>query len=292
MHDFNDLIFQVDDGLSLYARDYPGPYPGAPVVMLLHGLTRNSRDFADVAPALAGTHRVLVPEQRGRGRSDYDPVIERYQPATYAGDMLALLAQEHISQVAVVGTSMGGIMAMIMHALQPTLLRKVVLNDIGPELAKEGLERIKTHVGMASSFATWAHAAQYARQVNQQAFPHYGSEDWLAFAHRLCIERDDCVVLDYDLAIGDAMRASAETNGLPDLWPLFDLMRSIPVLLIRGALSDLLDEDCASKMAATHPQLTRLEVPEVGHAPMLTELGVVEAIRDFLLAESGEAPTT
>ncbi len=279
---YQDLYYTVSDGLTLYARDYAGPSADAPVALCLHGLTRNSRDFAPIAPALAKTHRVLVAEQRGRGFSEYDSQIDRYQPATYIGDMLQLLAQQGIERCAVVGTSMGGLMSMGMNAANPELLTHVVLNDIGPVVAQQGLDRIKTYVGSASEFPNWDGAVTYARTINAEAFPDYTDADWRVFAERICSERDGKVVLDYDTNISKPMK-SDQTAAVPlDLWPLFDGLAIKPLMLIRGALSDLLDEPTTAEMRERHPSMEYVEVPRVGHAPIMDESGVTEAICRFL----------
>ncbi len=282
MASYQDLFFTVADELRLYARDYAGPTPDAPVALLMHGLTRNSRDFQELAPVIAKTHRVLVPEQRGRGKSEYDAEITRYQPQNYISDMLQLLAQQGLTQVAAIGTSMGGLMAMGMNAAQPGVFSHVVLNDIGPALATRGLDRIKSYVGSASEFEDWAAAAEYCKQVNGEAFPNSQFDDWLAFAERICSERDGRVILDYDGNISVAMKDS-ESGGVPaDLWPIFDLLAQLPLMLVRGAISDLLDQDCVAEMHRRHPAMAFVEVPDVGHAPMLNEVGVAEAVTAFI----------
>ena len=282
MTDYQDLFYTVADGLTLYARDYPGPGPDAPVALLMHGLTRNSRDFATVAPHIAKTHRVLVAEQRGRGKSDWDPQIERYQPATYVGDMFELLQQQGLQTVATVGTSMGGLMAMVMNAMRPGVFSHVVLNDIGPVIAQRGLDRIKRYVGMASEFDDWSGAVDYARTVNAVAFPDYTDSDWRAFAERIATPRDGKIVLDYDMGISEAMKASEEAAVPPDMWPLFDALSATPLMLIRGAITDLLDEDCVQEMQRRHPGMETVSVPNVGHAPTLDEPGVCEKITEFI----------
>ena len=282
MANYQDLFFTVADGLRLYARDYAGPSPQAPVALLMHGLSRNSRDFQSLAPILAQTHRVLVPEQRGRGKSDYDSDVNRYQPQNYIADTLQLLAQQRLPQVAVIGTSMGGLMALGMNAIQPGIFSHVVLNDIGPELAARGLDRIKTYVGSASEFPTWELASAYCKEVNGDVFPNFQSADWLAFARQICSERDGKVMLDYDGKISVGMKNPASDVLPADLWSMFDLLRPLPLMLIRGAISDLLDEDCVAEMQRRHSAMAFLEVPNVGHAPMLNENGVAEAIAGFI----------
>lgn len=282
MAEYSDLYYTVTDGLTLYARDYPGPRKDAPVVLCMHGLTRNSRDFRWLAPELAKSHRVLVAEQRGRGHSEYDNQIARYQPQVYMGDMLELLSQQGIAQCAVVGTSLGGLMAMGMNAARPGIFSHVVLNDIGPVLASAGLERIKQYVGSASEFADWEGAVDYARTVNAVAFPKYGPVEWRQFAENLCTERGGKVVLDYDLNISKPIKGEDSAALPPDMWALFDALADTPLLLVRGAISDLLDVDCVEEMQRRHPGMAYLEVPDVGHAPMLNEPGVSQRIVEFI----------
>jgi len=282
MVDYKDVFYQVSDGLTLYARDYAGPAESAPVVLCMHGLTRNSRDFARIAPTLAQTHRVIVVEQRGRGRSEYDSQIERYVPATYIGDMFELLGQLGISECATIGTSMGGLMAMGMNAINPSLFTHVVMNDIGPEVAQEGLDRIKHYVGSVGEFPDWEAASAYARRVNGTAFPNNTDAQWRQFAEQICSERDGKVVLDYDMRLSQPMQSSDGAAVPPNLWAMFDAMASKPVMLVRGEITDLLDLDCVAEMQRRHPTLVRVNVPNVGHAPMLDEPGVLDQIVAFI----------
>ncbi len=282
MADWADLYYDVADGLTLYARDYPGPDQQSPVALLMHGLTRNSADFEDLAPVLARTHRVLVVEQRGRGRSARDPDIHRYQLASYVSDMFELLSQQSLTQVAAVGTSMGGLMAMAMNAAQPGIFSHVVMNDIGPVLADEGLDRIKSYVGNGTRFPSWQAAADQVRAINEVAFPGYENEDWLKFARRTCVEQGNDIVLNYDLGISEAMKADEAAAVPPDLWPLFDALKPVRTMLIRGGISDLLDVPTTVEMQRRHPDMAFIEVPNVGHAPMLNESGVAERIADFI----------
>lgn len=283
MTDYKDLYYQVSDGLTLYARDYPGPSADAPVALLMHGLTRNSRDFEGIAPAIAQTHRTLVVEQRGRGKSDYDPNFMRYQPPTYVSDMFELLDQQGIDRCVAVGTSLGGLVSMAMNAMRPQLFSHVVINDIGPVLATPGLDRIKSYVGMASDFDDWDGAVDYASTVNAAAFPNNTYDDWLAFAKRIATERDGRVWLDYDLKVGDSLKAAEAAGAGPvDMWPLFDALCDKPLMLVRGEITDLLDMDCVEEMQRRHPAMKLVSVPDVGHAPMLDEPGVPEAITAFI----------
>ena len=279
---FRDVYFKTDDGLTLYARDYPGPTAEAAVILCLHGLSRNSRDFEDLAPLLQKNYRVIVPDQRGRGRSEADPQVEHYTPQTYILDTLRLLDDLEVKNFSVVGTSMGGLMAMGIGALAPERLGKVVLNDIGPVIAQRGLDRIKQSVGSKMIFPGWSAAADHLASVNETAFPHYATADWLRFAARACSQTPDGVALDYDPNITVPL-SGATPDVRPDgLWPLFESLADVPVLLIRGALSDLLEPPCVEKMRQRNKGMEVLEVPGVGHAPMLNESGVSDVLISFL----------
>lgn len=278
MADFQDRRWTSSDGLDLHARDYP-PAPGAqparlPVVCL-HGLTRNARDFEEVAPALAAAgRRVLVPDVRGRGGSARDPQPLNYAPPVYARDVVEMAAALGVGRASFVGTSMGGLITLVLAAAAPALVADAALNDIGPVLDPAGLARIGAYTGAGADVADWGAAATYVRTVNGAASPHHAPADWDRFARRVFREDEaGRPVLDYDSAIAVPIRAAAAAGAPPpDLWPLFDaLAHGRRLLLVRGALSDLLSCDTADAMAARAPALTLAEVPDVGHAPALTE---------------------
>lgn len=278
------------EALRLHARDYAAASgPARAPVVCLHGLTRNARDFEDLAPHLAAEgRRVLAVDVRGRGQSAWDADPMRYVPATYAGDVLALLDALAISRAVFIGTSMGGLITMVVAALRPQAMAAAVLNDVGPELAPEGLKRIAAYAGVAAEVNTWADAADFARERNAVAFPHYAPEQWAAFARRLFAEKDGRPVLDYDPDIAKAFSPPAPPPGQEppppvDLWPLFKgLASGRPLLTIRGGISDLLSADIAARMRQAAPEMAYAEVPGVGHAPMLDEPEALHAI-DALL---------
>ena len=283
MTGYRDLYFDSPDGLRLYARDYPGPESTAPVLVCLHGLTRNSRDFAALAEFLCGHFRVLVPEVRGRGLSAYDSDISHYALMIYVEDLHHLLVQQGVQSCSVVGTSMGGLMTFAYNALHPGVVQKAVINDIGPDIAKAGLDRIKRYVGVAGPFADWEEATAYLRGVSGEIFPNWREEQWSAFARQCYTERNGSVVIDYDPQIAGPLENTDSDGEAEILWSLFSALHAVPVMLIRGALSDLLEPACVTRMACEHPNLTVLEVPGVGHAPMLDEPGVAEQIKTFLV---------
>ncbi len=282
MQVYKDVYYTSPDGLTLYARDYPGPSDAALTVLCMHGLTRNSRDFIGLAEHLSKRYRVLVPDQRGRGLSDYDPNPMAYHPGTYVVDMAALLMQCGVMRPALIGTSMGGLMAMIMTATNPLAVAGVVINDIGPVIDNRGIERIKSYVGKLPEPTTWAEAEQQTRLLNSDIFPDFTDTDWHEFTHALYREKTEAgkPVLDYDPAIAVGLAAG---SAVPvDLWPLFEALKAVPTLAIRGALSDLLSVEIFEEMQQRHPLLQAVTVPARGHAPLLTEPTAIAAIDVFL----------
>ena len=274
------------DGLSLYARDYaPASGPAKLPVIAIHGLTRNSADFEVIAPLIAQSgRRVLAVDVRGRGRSDRAPDPMTYQPATYAQDVLALLNQTGIERAVFLGTSMGGLITMALAAIRSKVIAAAIVNDVGPEVAKEGLARIAAYSGQPVDTLTWADAAAYARKINAVALPHYGDADWMAFARRTFVEGPEgAPILNYDPDIAVPIRAAGAKALVPNLWPMFGrLARGRPVLLVRGQTSDLLSEKIAARMRKRAPKMDYVEVPGVGHAPMLDEPEARAAIFPFL----------
>ena len=279
----------ADGRLDLAARDYPAARADAPVLLMMHGLTRNSADFEPLAARLAGRYRMIVPDQRGRGLSQWDPDPAQYRPDVYAHDMLALLDDLGISRAAFVGTSMGGLMALVMNALRPGLAQAVVFNDIGPVLEPAGLARIQGYVGPAGPMADWTEAAARTRAINASAFPDYGGAQWDAFARRIAhANADGTVSFAYDPSIAQGVAGDDPEAVPPDLWPLWDLMDAVPVLVVRGALSDLLSAATVTEMARRHSgAYASVEVPRVGHAPLLDEPAVLAALAAFLAEHLG-----
>ena len=267
---YTDEYWTSPDGLKLYYRDYAGPNDKPPV-LCLHGLTRNSRDFAPLAKTLAGDWRVIVPEMRGRGNSEYAKDTSTYTPPTYIKDVEALLAELGIEKFVAIGTSMGGLMTMLMAAKDASRIVAAVLNDIGPEIDPTGLAHIAGYVGQGRSFDTWMHAANSLRETHGASFPDYSIDTWLEMAKRtMVLGQNGRLVLDYDMGIADPFK-SANDAPQPDLWPAFKALSDTPILLVRGELSNLLTEQTQSRMARVHGNLRTVTVPRVGHAPMLDE---------------------
>ena len=283
---FADRRWTSSDGLALYARDYAaGPGPAKLPVIAIHGLTRNSADFETIAPLIAQSgRRVLAIDVRGRGRSDRAPDPMTYQPLNYAQDVLALMNQAGIERAVFLGTSMGGLITMALAAIRSRVIAAAIINDVGPEVAKEGLMRIAAYMGQAVDTPGWAEAAAYVKALNEAAFPHYTDADWNAFARRTFkIGTEGAPVLNYDPDIAVPIRAAGAKALVPKLWPLFNrLSKGRPVLLVRGGTSDLLSPEIAAKMRKRAPKMDYVEVPGVGHAPMLDEPEAKAAIFPFL----------
>ena len=283
---FADRRWTSADGLTLYARDYAaGPGPAKLPLIAIHGLTRNSADFEAIAPLIAQSgRRVLAVDIRGRGKSDRAPDPMTYQPATYAQDVLALLNQTGIERAVFLGTSMGGLITMAIAAIRSKVIAGAILNDIGPEVAKEGLMRIAAYSGQPVDTPGWPEAAAYVKSINAVAFPHYTDADWDAFARRVFrIGTEGAPVLDYDPDIAVPIRAAGAKALVPNLWPMFTrLTKGRQVLLVRGETSDLLSAGIAAKMRKRAPKMDYVEAPGVGHAPMLDEPESKAAIFEFL----------
>jgi pimeloyl-ACP methyl ester carboxylesterase len=286
----NPVIFKRQqwrsrDGLDLYARDYPatGEAQGLPVICL-HGLTRNSKDFEDIAPVIAGLgRRVIAVDVRGRGRSGRDPNPSNYQPKIYARDVIEMMAALDIPRAVFLGTSMGGIITMTLMASRPQAIAAAILNDVGPAIAPEGIERILGYAGKPVDIRNWDDATAYVRRTNSVAFPHFGDDDWRRFAERTFRDTGAGPQLDYDPAIKGVISKPPSRLAMWLVGYLFrKLGRKRPLLLIRGQLSDLISSDIADQMQRMAPAMTRVDVPGVGHAPMLTEPEAVDAIRNFL----------
>ncbi len=274
------------DGLSLFARDYaPADGPARLPVIAIHGLTRNSADFEVIAALIAQSgRRVLAVDVRGRGQSDRAPDPMTYTPDVYARDVVALMEQLGIEKAVFLGTSMGGLITMALTAIKPKAIAAAILNDVGPELAPEGLARIAAYTGQPVVIETWADAAAYAKRINETALPHYTDADWAAFARRTFREgTEGAPVLDYDPDISAPIKAAGAKALIPNLWPYFRaLARKKPTLLLRGATSDLLSPAIVAKMRKAAPSMAYAQVSAVGHAPMLDEAEARAAIFEFL----------
>lgn len=283
MADFTDGTWTSSDGLELHYRDYPGG-GDRPPVLCLHGLTRTARDFADLADRIAGEWRVIVPEMRGRGDSEYAKDADSYNPIQYIADVNALLETLGISRFVSIGTSMGGLMTLLIAMKTPERLAGVVLNDIGTALEREGLDRILSYAGQGRTFPTWVHAARALEETQKVAHPEFELADWIAMAKRtMALTSNGRIVFDYDMKIAETF-AKVDFDNQPDLTPALDRLAQTPVLILRGELSDLFSAATCEAMMAKLGNAEAVVVAGVGHAPLLTEPEAGAAI-DRLLAK-------
>ncbi|MBN8846426.1 MAG: alpha/beta hydrolase [Sphingomonadales bacterium] len=271
--EWDDHYWWSHDGVRLHARIYAGPTgsEGAPPILCMPGLARNARDFEALAPHMATRRRVIVLEFRGRGESAYAKDPMTYVPLTYVQDVVALLDEMDIKRFAAVGTSLGGLVSMLLAATQPGRIVGAVLNDVGPELETAGLERIRDYIGAGGSQPTWIHAARAYAELNGAIYPGYDIHDWLRITkrtHRLT--QEGRIVTDYDKQIAAPLRLPGGEAGV-DLWPAYQALGDVPVLILRGALSDILSKAAGKKMATRLPGAKLVEVPGVGHAPTMDE---------------------
>jgi pimeloyl-ACP methyl ester carboxylesterase len=280
----NSIEYNSADGaLRLQAQEC-GPKNAPLTVLCLHGLTRNGRDFETLANHLSTDYRVITVDQRGRGQSQWDPNPANYKIPVYAEDMTCLLDRLQVARVVLIGTSMGGLISMMIGASQPERVQGIILNDIGPEVPAAGLRRLRESLNTPLNVATWADAAQRAKLINGHAFPEYGQSDWDAFARRTYTEdATGRPVPAYDPAILMGLNQTSEPDApARTLWPVWMKLASIPMLAIRGEMSDILSAETLENMVARHPNLIALTLPNRGHAPMLDEAAAVAAIDRFL----------
>ena len=276
---YQDGSWLSGDGLRLHYRDYAGP-KSKPPILCIPGLTRNARDFAHVAERLAGDWRVICVDLRGRGESAVAAESGTYTPATYLADIEALLAALKIKRFVAFGTSLGGIMTMLLAAAKPGRIAGALINDIGPDVEAAGLDRIKAFVGKSQIWPSWVHAARGIAEMQSHAHPDYSLTDWVIFAKRLCrLTAQGRVMLDYDMKIAEPLQAPAEPF---DMWPAFAALGAVPVTILRGAHSDILSVATAEKMVKTLPQAKLVTIPKTGHPPELDEPVAVKAINALL----------
>jgi pimeloyl-ACP methyl ester carboxylesterase len=274
------------DGLRLHYREWAGP-TDRPALLCLPGLTRTARDFEALAQRLAGQWRVVAVDLRGRGESAWPKDSLTYVPLTYGQDIARLIEAAGLQRFVVLGSSVGGLLALQLTTGHRTAMAGVILNDIGPELEADGLARLRANVGRAGNWPTWVHAARDLAARNGAIYPDWQLRDWLGFAHRLCrLTASGRVVLDYDPRIAEPFRLPHGDAGT-DLWAAFEALAGLPVLSLRGALSDVFSAATQARMQARLPDMTCVEVPRVGHAPSLDEpvaVAAVTALLDRVLA--------
>lgn len=284
---WSEGCWESGDGLRLHYRDYAGR-GDRPPILCLPGLTRNARDFEGVAERLAVDWRLIAVDLRGRGGSARAPDPASYAPPVYVDDVERLIAALGLERFILFGTSLGGLIAMLLAWRDPGRIAGALLNDVGPELDPAGLERIRSYIGRPQSWSDWDEAARRLADAHGHVYPDWPAERWPVQARRLCREQaDGSIRFDYDMRIAEPILAAGADAPTFDLWPALRALRGIPTLLVRGALSDLLSEEVAERMAEEVDTLETATVPRVGHAPTLEEPEAVAAI-DRLLARAAD----
>lgn len=286
MASWSDGYWWSNDGLRLHYRDYAGPPAdgpdGRPPILCLPGLTRNARDFEGVAERMAGQWRVICVDLRGRGDSAYAKDPMTYVPLTYLQDIEALIRELALDRFILFGTSLGGLLTMLLSKSGENRLAAAMINDIGPEIEPGGLARIRGYVGRSQSWPTWLHAARFFREAQGDVYPHWKLEDWLVFAKRLCrLGGKGRISFDYDMRISEPFKVPGGDTGF-DVWSAFRGLEGIPSLVVRGDLSDILSAATVDKMRAELPLMDSVTIADVGHAPTLDEPEAAAAIDRLL----------
>jgi pimeloyl-ACP methyl ester carboxylesterase len=276
------LFVTAQDGLRLHVRAYGARASRALPVVCLPGLARTAADFESLAATLSSDRHVLAVDYRGRGKSDYDQNPANYNLQVELSDLLAVLTAVGIGQAVFIGTSRGGILTMLLAVARPTAIAGCVLNDIGPVIELKGLMRIKGYVGKLSQPASFREAADGLQQRFGSHFPKWGDADWLAFARRTFKEANGRIVADYDIKLATILDGITPERPLPPLWKEFDALARLPVMVVRGANSDILSAATVEAMRARRRSLDVVEVVDEGHTPRLTDPQTAGRIAAFV----------
>jgi len=279
------IFVPIPDALRLHVRVYDPPsardFPRLPVICL-PGLTRTVADFESLAPALASTRRVIAIDSRGRGQSDYDQNPENYNLAVELADLVSVLGALAIGPAVFIGSSRGGILTLLLAVAHPVAVAGAVLHDIGPVIEPVGLARIKGYVGKLPRPGSFAEGADILRRQFQIQFPKFTDEQWLAAARRAWKVEHGVLAPTYDVRIAQSFAKAEHEHPAPTLWKEFDALAHVPVLVIRGANSDILSVTTVATMHARHPGLELIEVADQGHVPLLEGAEVVSYIGRFV----------
>ena len=290
-----DVYFSAGDGLRLHAADYGRHNPATRdrlAVVCLPGLTRNTRDFHDLALILSrddkAPRRVVSFDSRGRGLSGWDRDPARYTIVVEAEDVLAGLAALGLEHAIFIGTSRGGLIMHVLAATRPGVMAAGVLNDIGPVIEGAGLAQIKAYLSRTPSPSSWEEAARILREAHSKSFSALTAADWADFARAVYVEKKGRLVPDYDPALLHGLKGVDLNTPLPTLWPQFMGLGRMPLMALRGEHSSLLSEKTLIDMKARVPSLQTVTIPGHGHAPILHLSGIPEILRQFFASVDRE----
>jgi len=283
---FKDAFYSAPDGLKLHARIYGSAHEDTLPVVCLPGLTRNARDFHELALILSGDpakpRRVVAFDYRGRGQSAYDRDWKNYAVQIEAGDIVAGLTALGIEHGIFIGTSRGGLIIHVLAAIRPAALKAVILNDIGPVVEGEGLAHIRAYLERAPKPQTFADAVAIQRAAHGSAFTALEPSDWERMVDALYRWANGVLTPDFDPKLLNMLKDFDLNKPLPELWPQFEGLAGIPLLAIRGANSKLLSEKTLAEMTRRHPDCRAVTVEGQGHAPLLETGALPQIIRDFI----------
>ena len=283
---FTSIFVSAHDGLKLHARCYGRRSAAALPVVCLPGLARTAADFEVLGQALANDRRlprrVIALDYRGRGQSEYDRDPANYNFQVELADVLAVIAALDAARAIFVGTSRGGILAMLLAAVRPTAIAGVVLNDIGPVIEPKGLMRIKGYVGKLPQPRSFEEGAEILRRLFDAQFPKLGPADWLTSAHCTFRQENGALVPTYDVKLAKTLEGVDFEKPFPPLWAQFDALSHTPMMVIRGANSDILSPATVEAMRARRSALETIEVPDQGHTPLLAEPATIARISEFM----------
>ncbi len=278
---YQDVYYQSNDNLTLYTRDYANEH-AEKTIICMHGFTRNSADFEPLARCLHKKYRVIVPDQRGRGLSEYDTNTANYNPVKYIEDMFKLIQVLALDEVHLVGTSMGGVIGLSMAAMKPKIVKSVVLNDLGPKADGVGLKRILESMGVQPTINSWDDVVAHLKKINGLVYPNFTEEQWLGYAAGAFKENDNGVpVSTFDPGVSELHKGFDVESSPVDMWPVFHSASASSFLVIRGEISDVFTQSCFEELQKFDNVLNTYEVPGVGHAPMLDDEATIAVITEF-----------
>jgi pimeloyl-ACP methyl ester carboxylesterase len=285
MANSRDLFVAAQDGLNLHVLEFGSRASRRTPIVCLPGFSRTAEDFRTLADALAREgRRMLALDSRGRGRSQFDSDPKNYSLAVELADLISVLTALEAMPAILIGSSRGGLLAMLLAAQRPTMLAGAILNDIGPVIETKGLLRIKGYLGKLPNPRDFAEGAAILRKLSEDQFPTLAEADWLTAARRTWREDGNPFVLTYDPRLAEAFAAFSPDAAPPPIWAQFDALAHVPLMVVRGANSDILSAQTVAAMRERRGSMESLEVADQGHTPLLAEPEVIARIAAFVVS--------